>query len=73
MIYVISDMFSYNLYTICQAHVFVICYSVVDRTSFNNVAERWLPAAITCSSRSPIFLIGTVTSDLHQSFYSKKA
>ncbi|KAK3591828.1 hypothetical protein CHS0354_007685 [Potamilus streckersoni] len=49
-------------YTYKDSEVYVICYSVVDRESFQNVREFWVPEAKSFTKRrKPIILVGTQT------------
>lgn len=43
--------------------VFVLCFSLVDPVSFDNVASKWIPQIRAGNPRSPIVLVGT-QSDL---------
>jgi small GTP-binding protein len=38
--------------------VFIVCYSVISRTSFQNVRHKWLPELRHHQPNSPILLIG---------------
>jgi len=40
------------------AHVFLICCSVDNRDSFDNIKEKWVPEIKTHDPKVPIFLIG---------------
>ncbi|XP_055298691.1 ras-like GTP-binding protein RhoL [Sitodiplosis mosellana] len=42
---------------------FIICYSISNRASFNNVLSKWYPEIQHCSPSVPIILVGT-KSDL---------
>ena len=41
--------------------VFIICFSVVNPTSFNNVMEKWHPEVTHYCPNVPIVLAGTKT------------
>ncbi|XP_066550609.1 rho-related GTP-binding protein RhoV [Amia ocellicauda] len=43
--------------------VFVVCFSVVNPSSFQNISEKWIPEIRACNPTSPIILVGT-QSDL---------
>ncbi|XP_028857956.1 rho-related GTP-binding protein RhoV [Denticeps clupeoides] len=42
-----------------QTDVFMLCFSVVNPTSFENVSKKWIPEIRACNPRSPIVLVGT--------------
>ncbi|KAL4236363.1 GTPase cdc42 [Mactra antiquata] len=45
-----------------DSEVLVLCYSVVDRNSFESIKEFWVPEVNSCSRRrKPIILVGTQT------------
>lgn len=39
--------------------IFLLCFSVVSPTSFNNVLEKWVPEIRRHSTKCPIVLVGT--------------
>ena len=39
--------------------VFLVCYSVVDPESFENVMKKWLPELKTNAQPVPVILVGT--------------
>uniref|UniRef100_A0A1W7R8Y5 Putative ras similarity family n=1 Tax=Aedes albopictus TaxID=7160 RepID=A0A1W7R8Y5_AEDAL len=41
-----------------QAHCFLLCYSINDRYSYENITEKWIPEIIAVK-RVPIVLIAT--------------
>lgn len=43
------------------ADIIVVCYSVVQPTSFRNVEEKWVPQIKRCLGDVPIILVGTQT------------
>ncbi|NP_001012250.1 rho-related GTP-binding protein RhoV [Danio rerio] len=43
--------------------VFLLCFSVVNPTSFQNITKKWIPEIRECNPSSPIILVGT-QSDL---------
>eukprot|EP01091_Cochliopodium_minus_P007295 TRINITY_DN171_c0_g1_i5.p1 TRINITY_DN171_c0_g1~~TRINITY_DN171_c0_g1_i5.p1 ORF type:complete len:200 (-),score=59.36 TRINITY_DN171_c0_g1_i5:99-698(-) len=44
-----------------QTDVFVVCYSVISRTSFNNIKNKWIPELKHYSPTIPIVLAGLKT------------
>lgn len=50
-----------------QADVFVICFSLVDARSFENVEKIWIPEINQYGPNKPFILVGT-KSDLRQLF-----
>ncbi|XP_056327094.1 ras homolog family member Ua [Danio aesculapii] len=48
-----------------NADVFLLCFSVVSPSSFQNVREKWVPEIRRHCPRAPILLVGT-QSDLRQ-------
>ncbi|KAL3873245.1 hypothetical protein ACJMK2_036385 [Sinanodonta woodiana] len=47
-------------YTYKDSEVYVVCYSVVDRESFQNVRDFWIPEAKSSTKRrKPVILVGT--------------
>lgn len=42
-----------------QTDVFLVCFSVVNRNSFENVKDRWIPEIRGFSATVPIILVGT--------------
>lgn len=43
------------------ADIVVVCYSVVQPTSFSNVESKWIPTVRRCLGEVPIILVGTQT------------
>ncbi|XP_068577825.1 rho-related GTP-binding protein RhoV-like [Cebidichthys violaceus] len=54
-----------HLRSLCYAHVdvFVLCFSLVNPVSFDNIASKWIPQIRAGNKTSPILLVGT-QSDL---------
>ncbi|KAM3871336.1 rho-related GTP-binding protein RhoV-like [Diretmus argenteus] len=54
--------------SLCYAHVdvFVLCFSVVNPVTFDNITSKWVPQIRACNPTSPIILVGT-QSDLRHS------
>ncbi|KAF0044462.1 hypothetical protein F2P81_003620 [Scophthalmus maximus] len=54
-----------HLRSLCYAHVdvFVLCFSLVNPVSFENIASKWIPQIRAGNPSSPIVLVGT-QSDL---------
>src|SRR3989337_125004 len=42
-----------------QSDVFLICFSITSRNSFNNVVEKWVPEVNHHCPFTPILLVGT--------------
>ena len=42
-----------------QTDVFLVCYSVVSPSSFENVKEKWVPEITHHCQRTPFLLVGT--------------
>ena len=42
-----------------QTDIFLVCYSVASRKSFENVETRWLPEVSHHCPKTPIILVGT--------------
>uniref|UniRef100_H3DJ79 Ras homolog family member V n=1 Tax=Tetraodon nigroviridis TaxID=99883 RepID=H3DJ79_TETNG len=57
-----------HLRALCYAHVdvFILCFSLVNPVSFQNIASKWIPQIRSGNRTSPIVLVGT-QSDLCQS------
>jgi small GTP-binding protein len=39
--------------------VFLVCYSVVSQSSFNNISERWIPELLHFCPKASIVVVGT--------------
>ncbi|OCT68784.1 hypothetical protein XELAEV_18040075mg [Xenopus laevis] len=50
-----------HLRSLCysETDVFLVCFSVVNPSSFQNVTEKWIPEIRTHSPHTPIVLVGT--------------
>jgi len=48
-------------YTNCRYDVFLLCFSCVNRDSFDNVKYKWLPELKANSPGTPFILVGTKT------------
>jgi small GTP-binding protein len=42
-----------------QTDVFIVCYSVLSRSSLNNVRNKWIPELLSYQEGTPIILVGT--------------
>lgn len=42
-----------------QTDVFLVCFSVISRASFDNVRAKWLPELRRYAAGAPILLVGT--------------
>ncbi|XP_049595436.1 rho-related GTP-binding protein RhoV-like isoform X1 [Syngnathus scovelli] len=56
-----------HLRSLCYAHVdvFILCFSLVNPVSFDNVACKWIPQIRAWNSSSPILLVGTQSDLCH--------
>lgn len=56
-----------HLRSLCYAHVdvFILCFSLVNPVSFQNITSKWIPQIRSRNQTSPIVLVGT-QSDLCQ-------
>jgi Ras-related C3 botulinum toxin substrate 1 len=43
------------------AHVFLVCFSVINRNSFKNVVDKWIPEITHHNDQAAIILVGTKT------------
>ncbi|KAG8560532.1 hypothetical protein GDO81_015021 [Engystomops pustulosus] len=52
-----------HLRSLCypETDVFLVCFSVVNPSSFQNVTEKWIPEIRTHSPHTPVVLVGTQT------------
>jgi len=55
-----------------QTDVFLVCFSIISRNSFNNLKEQWIPEIRHYCPEAPIILVGT-KSDLRDDPYSISA
>jgi GTPase SAR1 family protein len=46
-----------------DTHVFILCFSVIDRVSLNNVINKWIPELHQYRRKSKIMLVGTQTDE----------
>jgi len=42
----------------CSTDVFIVCYAVTSRTSFDNIRNKWLPEIRFHQPETPILLVG---------------
>jgi len=42
-----------------DSDVFLVCFSVINPTSFQNISKRWLPEIRRTCPKAPIILVGT--------------
>lgn len=55
-----QDYEGLRVFTYAQSDVIVVCYSAVDRESFNNVIDFWIPEIRNyVSNNKPIILVAT--------------
>ncbi|XP_029973029.1 rho-related GTP-binding protein RhoV-like [Salarias fasciatus] len=57
-----------HLRSLCYAHVdvFILCFSLLNPVSFDNISSKWVPQIRAANATSPIVLVGT-QSDLRHS------
>lgn len=57
-----------HLRALCYAHVdvFILCFSLVNPVSFDNITSKWIPQIRAANPNCPIVLVGT-QSDLRHS------
>ena len=48
-----------------EIDLFIVCFSVINRVSFDNIATKWVPELRHFSPATPILLVGT-KSDLRE-------
>ncbi len=41
-----------------EAHVFILCYSINNDASFENIKEKWIPELKMIGRKVPIVLVG---------------
>ena len=57
-----QDYEGLRVFTYAQSDVIIVCYSVVDRESYNNVSEFWVPEIRSYIGKArPIILVATQT------------
>ena len=49
--------------------VFLVCFSLVDKESFKNALNKWIPELFQNAPNAPIILVGT-KSDLKKEYES---
>ncbi|XP_061698990.1 rho-related GTP-binding protein RhoV-like [Syngnathoides biaculeatus] len=56
-----------HLRTLCYAHVdvFILCFSLVNPVSFDNISSKWIPQIRGRNPASPIVLVGTQSDLCH--------
>jgi len=42
-----------------DTHVFLVCFSVVGRSSFQNITQKWIPEIVQHCPGTPFILVGT--------------
>ncbi|KAK4877056.1 hypothetical protein RN001_009562 [Aquatica leii] len=48
-----------------QANCFILCYSISNRTTFENITKKWCVEMRKCCSYIPIILVGNSNFDYH--------
>ncbi|CAJ1073743.1 rho-related GTP-binding protein RhoV-like [Xyrichtys novacula] len=56
-----------HLRSLCYAHVdvFILCFSLINPVSFNNITSKWIPQIRAGNQTSPIILVGTQSDLCH--------
>ncbi|KAM3594378.1 uncharacterized protein V6R79_006829 [Siganus canaliculatus] len=56
-----------HLRSLCYAHVdvFILCFSLVNPVSFDNITSKWIPQIRAGNPTSPIILVGTQSDLCH--------
>uniref|UniRef100_A0A673BZM8 Ras homolog family member V n=1 Tax=Sphaeramia orbicularis TaxID=375764 RepID=A0A673BZM8_9TELE len=56
-----------HLRSLCYAHVdvFILCFSLVNPVSFDNITSKWIPQIRARNLTSPIVLVGTQSDLCH--------
>lgn len=56
-----------HLRSLCYAHVdvFILCFSLVNPVSFDNITSKWVPQIRAGNLTSPIVLVGTQSDLCH--------
>ncbi|XP_029350051.1 rho-related GTP-binding protein RhoV-like [Echeneis naucrates] len=56
-----------HLRSLCYAHVdvFILCFSLVNPVSFDNISSKWIPQIRVSNPTSPIVLVGTQSDLCH--------
>lgn len=48
-----------------QTHVFIVCFALDNRASFENVSSKWLPELKQHCPKAPVVLVGEFFSVSH--------
>lgn len=56
-----------HLRSLCFAHVdvFILCFSLVNPVSFDNITSKWIPQIRATNRTSPIILVGSQSDLCH--------
>ncbi|KAM6912408.1 rho-related GTP-binding protein RhoU-like [Xenentodon cancila] len=56
-----------HLRSLCYAHVdvFILCFSLVNPASFDNITSKWIPQIRAANQTSPIILVGSQSDLCH--------
>ena len=63
-----EELLNIRILSYPHTDVFVMCFSVVDRSTFDNLKERWIPEVIANfqSQKQPVFIICGTKADLRE-------
>ncbi|XP_063321641.1 cell division control protein 42 homolog [Pelmatolapia mariae] len=54
-----EDYDNIRLNTYTGTDVFLVCFSVVSPSTFENVTDKWVPEILRCCPKTPFLLVGT--------------
>ncbi|OHT04309.1 Cdc42 like protein [Tritrichomonas foetus] len=64
-----EELLNIRVLSYANTDVFLMCFSVVDRATYENVKEKWIPEVIanTKGKKPPVFIIVGTKTDLRES------